>query len=139
MITYHCKILSITPYVQTEADGDELLLKLNRVKIWPLDKPFHHVSEGSIPINLDLPLSTLGHKLQLELWEYDVFFWKSQIGSFILVADEVGGPFITDLSGNKKSHAKYSLTWEVSMHRTPAEDAKRPINIPSVPKGSSIL
>ena len=110
---YECRILAINPYRQTESDGDEIYLKLNKKRIWPKDVNFIEVrGQDSIKVNYSIRMEILGNKVELELWEYDNILFSECLGKFSLLVDEIGGPYHTDLE-IWESSAKYTLIWEV--------------------------
>jgi hypothetical protein len=110
---YECRILAINPYRQTENDGDEIFLKLNKKRIWPKDVNFVEVKgQESVKVNYPIQMGKLDSKIELELWEYDNILFSECIGKFSLLVDEIGGPYHTDME-TLESKAKYTLIWEV--------------------------
>ena len=114
MVQYECKLLSISSYHQTEEDGDEIFLKINKKKIWPPKERYQELS-GSDPVKIDftIPISKLEGSIEVELWEYDNFLSSSCLGKFILSTTESGGPYNTDLKLSSGEFARYSLSWEL--------------------------
>jgi hypothetical protein len=115
MKKYECKILAIQVHHQTEADGDEIFLKLNNKKVWPANKAFELSNmTKSVEVNYFFDVDESCSAVDIELWEYDYIFIGSQcLGRFMLSITETGGPFTTDLSKADGVIAGYSLKWEV--------------------------
>jgi hypothetical protein len=114
MSKYLCRLKTLVAHVQTEADGDELFLKIDGRKIWPSDNRFIRFdNKQSVEVNHLCNLDILGGFLDIELWEYDNILFSSCIGEFVLSLDEAGGPYYSDLKPSNGSKARYSLIWEV--------------------------
>ena len=106
------KLLELICYRADEGDGDELFIKLNKVKVWPQDGKYIKVSEGSTKLKANVAIE-LGNEIVLELWDYDILSPNDKLGEFRMIADQRGAEFKTDLGANK-SGAKYTLRWELS-------------------------
>ena len=114
MSTFECRLMSISSYHQSESDGDEIFIKINKKKIWPEKEKYSNIDEA-VPtkINHAIPLTKLEGIIEVELWEYDNIISSSCLGKFPLALSETGGPYTTDLKLTSKEFAQYSLTWEV--------------------------
>lgn len=98
-------------YLQEESDGDELFIKYEGKRIWPVEKKYEKAKRGTIDVKLRIDDLDKHCNLRIELWDYDFFTPNDKLGVFKMQLNERGGPFTTDLT--TKSGAKYSLEWEV--------------------------
>ena len=110
------QLVNISCYVSDEADADEVFLKYNHKKIWPVKHHYESMNKGTLPVAVeigDLPVNSV---VEIELWDYDLLSANDHLGTFRLIADKPGGPFNTDLTPNKKKsdHARYNLQWQLS-------------------------
>jgi hypothetical protein len=104
---------SILIHKQSEKDGDELYLKHNGKKIAPLKDKFIHVTSPEIKLNTQIEVGSLGEWIEVELWEYDYLLPNKLLGTFKLLTDAKGGPFIADLQVDSNEKARYSVNWEL--------------------------
>ena len=100
--------------MQEESDGDEVFLKLNKKKVWPVESKFVKMKEGDHKVAHDIEEIDKDQTICIELWEYDFWTPNDKLGEFNMLVNERGGPFKTDLKAAKGEDAKYSLEWEVS-------------------------
>ena len=110
------QLIQLQAHFQTEQNGDEIFLKMQGKKIWPLKKSFFACLKEATQIQLNIEKQVEvkpNHKVSIELWEHDFLFFKKKLGEFSLLIDQPGGPFITDLQLKSKEFARYSLMWEV--------------------------
>lgn len=112
-IKYQLRILNLSCYRQDESDGDEVFLKINKNKVWPVDSKFVKVKEGDHKVAHNIDGINKGETVIIELWEYDFWTPNDKLGVFNMLVNERGGPFKTDLKVEKGEDAKYSLEWEV--------------------------
>ena len=101
-------------YFVEEHNYDDVYLKYNGKKIWPLDKKNEPMRiDTSQSLNIDLPDLIEGDEVVIELWDWDLLSPDDLLGSFKLIVAE-GGPFSTDMELNlkKTKKAKYTLDWE---------------------------
>jgi hypothetical protein len=110
------ELIQLDAHFQTEQDGDEIFLKLNGKKIWPINRSYFSCQKEVAHIQLNVKKDVKvkpEQKVNIELWENDFIFFKKKLGDFTLILDQRGGPFITDLQLKSKEFARYSLMWEV--------------------------
>jgi hypothetical protein len=102
-------------HVVEEQGYDDVYLKADGIKIWPVGKKQEPVHEDSIT-ELDLQIMDLkaGQQYVIELWDWDLISADDLYGTFMLPIEE-GGPFTTDLVRNlqKTRKAHYTLEWGV--------------------------
>lgn len=111
-VQVRCRLHALKCYRNSESDGDEVLLKFEGKKIWPI-RPFARIkSNEEFMINLDVISDGRG-LIRIDLWEKD-FFTDDLIGFFQFVAAGARGKYTTDLTPcNKDMPAKYTLAWEI--------------------------
>jgi len=101
--------------MKQENKEDEIFIKYDGKRIWPKDKKYTPVSEGTIELNVSVSGLTPHEAFKLEIWEYDLFSPNDKLGVFTMIIDERGGPFQTDMVPHtKKEVAKYTLEWEAA-------------------------
>lgn len=111
---YQLKLVSLSCYLTDEKDADEVFLVLHKKQVWPVGKKFLSLKNGKIPINIDVSDFDKDSSVSFELWDYDRFSNNNNIGSFMMLINEKGGPHFTDLlMTNEGTKAKYTLEWEV--------------------------
>lgn len=113
MAMLKCTLLKLHCYMSDESDSDEVFLKHNKEKIWPADSKYIEMSGAEEAVNVDMTEVDEGTALEIELWDYDTWSPNDKLGSFKMIVDGRGGPFISDLIREKGSGAKYSIEWEV--------------------------
>ena len=113
-VKYKLRILNLSCYMQEESDGDEVFLKLNKEKVWPLDVKYFKMKEGDHKVDHNIEGIDKDQTIAIELWEYDFWTPNDKLGVFNLLVNERGGPFKTDLKASKGEDVKYCLEWEVS-------------------------
>ena len=107
----HIRLIALECHITEENDGDEIFLKVNEEKIWPLADKYFPLTTGSAHIGLEIETNT-STSLEVELWEYDTFNPNDKLGYFQLLLDDKGGPYRTDLQKANSSFARYTLVWE---------------------------
>ncbi len=110
---YELRLLNLYCYRQDEADGDEVYLQYNENKIFPLDSKYIKMKEGEIKVGERINDIEKGTHINIELWDYDFLSPNDKLGEFLMLVNERGGPFKTDLKSVESEDAKYSLEWEV--------------------------
>ena len=108
---YKLKLLNLKCYLSEESDGDEVYLKSNGQKIWPVDAKYSATKEESTSINLDLNIQK-GDTMDIELWDYDLLSANDHLGSLTIHA-EAHGHYTNDFIKRGKDQSKYGLEWEV--------------------------
>lgn len=112
MADYTIKLNTIQCYLPDEST-DEVYLIFNKQKIWPKDKKYSSMKEGSSSeIKIETNVAK-GASISIELWEYDNLSPDDKLGRFILEADRIGGPYTSDMIKEDKGKSKYALNWEV--------------------------
>lgn len=112
-VTYQLRILNLYCYRQDEGDGDEVFLKHNGKKLWPSEAKYTKVKEGEYKIAQKVEEVAKGTQMTIELWDWDFLTPNDKLGEFIMLVNERGGPFRTDMKTVESQEAKYSLEWEV--------------------------
>lgn len=99
--------------MQDEGDGDEVYLKHNAKRIWPLSGKYETMKDGDEkPVNIEITDIAKDTTVEIELWDCDILTENDRLGVFKMLINE-GGTFITDLRDIHPGGAKYSLEWEV--------------------------
>ena len=105
---------SIVAYMQSEMDGDEIFVKYNGEKVAPQKSRFIRLSNSEPAVlDVEIPLTSDVHWVELELWDYDHLSPNDRLGNFRLLADEVADGFSAELAPNKDAIARYVLNWSV--------------------------
>jgi hypothetical protein len=110
----HVKLIKLTCHVPSEGDGDELYIKLNDEKIWPVDGKFHRLKGNEtapLDIRVDMP-APKNSPIQIELWDFDWVSASDLLGKFEFQAAG-DGHFSTDLTYSVNNIARYTLDWEI--------------------------
>ena len=111
--TRFLRLQSLVPYVQTEADGDEIFIRYKNKKVAPARSKFYKVSGHPVELNIEVQLQKDDQWVELELWEYDRLSPNDSLGHFRLLVDQASDNFTAELIRNKESAAKYVLNWEI--------------------------
>ncbi len=112
-IHYKLKLLKIHCYIPDESDADEVYLKMNGKKIWPVNgNKYESMKDNSFPLDLEFKVEK-GSKNLIEIWDYDVISADDLLGTVEIKADQAGGPFNADMVQKETDHAKYSLEYEI--------------------------
>jgi len=106
-------IKKLNCYIQDEGDGDEIFIKYKKERIWPLNTMYQKVNEGEYDLSVEISALDRNSHVKLELWDYDLLSPNDKLGTFNMLVNERGGPFVTDMKGSKSSGSKYSIEWEV--------------------------
>ena len=106
-----CRLLKLHCYISDEK-ADEVFLKKDKKRVWPTDKKYIEMTDSELKLGLDIPAER-DDMIELELWDYDTWSPNDKLGTFKMLVDQRGGPYTSDLLGEKGSGAKYSLEWEV--------------------------
>jgi hypothetical protein len=109
LVRLHC-------YFVEEAGYDDVFLKFQGKKIWPVDKKQQAIMmDTTTELNIELTNIERGQKVEVELWDWDFLSPNDKLGLFNMIIDGSPGPFSTDMVQNKREtqKAKYTLEWEV--------------------------
>jgi len=111
--TLKCRFLFIHCYLSDETDGDEIFLKCDGKKFWPIDKKYGSMKEGRAELDISLDVNRQ-QTLEIEVWDYDLLTPNDLLGRCKMTIDGRGGPYRTDMTPPKAGDmAKYTLEWEV--------------------------
>ena len=108
---YKLRIISLKCYLRDESDGDEVYLKTEGKKFWPVDAKYVVAKEETTPINLEFIIEK-GDIISYELWDHDKLSANDHLGSLILTA-EAHGHFQNEFSKQGNDQSKYALEWEI--------------------------
>lgn len=109
------RLLSINCFVTDETGFDDLFLVSGGNKIWPKKRKHFPVKPGRTEVDIVLKNIDVGTTIDIEFWDYDFISRNDLLGRVTILADEPGGPYITDMEQNtsETKKAKYSLEWEI--------------------------
>ncbi|MDH5399819.1 MAG: hypothetical protein OEX02_16830 [Cyclobacteriaceae bacterium] len=110
-ITYTLRLKKLHCYLSDEDDADEVFIKHAGKKIWPEGK-FIKMKSGATDLNVELKVVKEG-KVEFEIWDYDFLTPNDLLGTFMIRADSMGGPYTTDMIKKDKGTSKYALEWEL--------------------------
>lgn len=108
------KLKSITCYLPSETDKDEIFLKYRGDKIWPEKTKFLRIDTDET-LNINLTLDATSIWMEIELWEYDYLSKNDHLGDFVFKSSNYAGEYTNELkvSDEFTGKAKYSLLWEL--------------------------
>ena len=110
------KLSRLHCYFVEENEYDDVYLKYQGEKIWPLDKKQQPIKMDTTT-ELDIEITDIsGNKqVEIELWDWDFFTSDDKLGKFTLNVESESGECSTDMELNAKetSKAKYTLDWQV--------------------------
>ncbi|MGF1635550.1 MAG: hypothetical protein ACFCUU_00650 [Cyclobacteriaceae bacterium] len=112
---FNIVLLNLYCYAVEESGFDDVFLKFNKKKIWPVDKCQIPVRESTItPLDVEIVSIEPGENIEVEVWDFDYLSPNDLLGTFHIKAD-AGGPYSTDMIQNtaETTKAKYTLEWEV--------------------------
>ena len=108
---YKLRILSLKCYLPDEVDGDEVYLKSEGKKIWPISAKYEVASAETTPIGLEFIIQK-GDIIVYELWDHDKLSTNDHLGNLTITAD-AHGHYIKEFSKSGKDKSKYALEWEL--------------------------
>lgn len=108
---YKLRLISLQCYLQDEADGDEVFLKSDGKKIWPIETKYVVANEEKTPIGLEFIIQK-GDVLSYELWDYDRLSANDHLGSITISAD-AHGHYVNEFSKPGNDQSRYALEWEL--------------------------
>ena len=109
---YQLNLISLSCHVPDEADLDEVYLKFQGERVWPVDQKFVRAKVGTNQLDVHLGRFNPDASLTIELWDYDTLSLNDHLGDFIIKADKLG-TFSSELNAPGNSTVSYTLTWEV--------------------------
>lgn len=105
------KLASITCMQTDESDKDEIYLKVNGKKVWPVKEKFYPIdTDEEATIQLGFNVSKASYSI--ELWEFDFIGRNELLGAFEVDIREPGS--YSEMMSNLKGEASYVLNYEVS-------------------------
>ena len=108
------KLKSLTCFITDEDKFDDVFLKFDKKKVWPLDKKQHPVPVGNTKLNFTISNLTPNEPAVIELWDHDNFSANDLLGKFTLIPDKPGGPYTVDMvTPSTKDVAKYTMEWQI--------------------------
>ena len=109
---YQLNLISLNCHVPDEADRDEVYLKFEGRRIWPVKDKFVRAKVGANEVGVELGRRSPAEELIVELWDYDTLSLNDHLGDFAIKADRLG-TFSSELNSPKNKAVRYTLTWEV--------------------------
>lgn len=103
-------------YFVEESEYDDVFLKYNGKKIWPIDKKQQPIMmDTTTELNLEIKELSRNQEVVIELWDWDFLSPNDKLGTFTLHIEGEPGTYSTDMVRNLREtkKAKYTLDWEV--------------------------
>ena len=110
------KLLRLHCYLVEENEYDDVFLKYEDQKIWPIDKKQQPIMmDTTTELDIMIPDLSLFKQVEIELWDWDLLKPNDLLGTFSLIIEGSDGQYSTDMIQNKKktNKAKYTLDWEL--------------------------
>lgn len=108
------RLKSLMCFVNDEDKFDDIYIKYQGKKIWPVDKKHEDVSVGRVVMNVDINDVTPNEEMILEVWDYDLISRNDLLGKARMIPDQPGGPYSVDMTpASDKDVARYSIEWQV--------------------------
>lgn len=114
--SYTINLLRLYCYFVEEKNHDDVFLKYDNQKIWPLNKKQQPISmDSETELNVEIAGVSVKKEAIIELWDWDLFSANDKLGEFRMTVEGDPGPFTTDMIQNTRetTRAKYTLEWEV--------------------------
>ena len=114
--TLTLKLLNLHCYFVEERDYDDVYLKYDGARIWPMDKKHHPMSmDTTKTLDIEIPGIAEDSEIVIELWDWDLLSPDDKYGTFTLTIGRDAGILSTDMIQNTKEtkKAKYTLDWQV--------------------------
>ena len=117
MNTVNIRLLHVFCSLTDETDGDELYLKRDKKKIWPVDSKFLKIKPNQrVSLGIELTEIPQNEMTTIELWDFDYLSRNDLLGTFNIQPEDVwkGNTYQTDMrKKDLEEMANYTLTWEV--------------------------
>lgn len=100
--------------VPDEIDKDEMFLKFEGEKIWPIDSKYFKIdADDKVDVNHEMEVSA--GWIEIQLWDFDFVSKNDHLGSFKLKVDDTSGKYSASMKLNTKEtkSASYYMEWEV--------------------------
>ena len=104
-------LVSITCMNTDETDKDEIFLKVDEKKIWPLKQKFYPIDIDE-DVSIQLKLNVSVGLCNIELWEFDFIGSNELLGSFEFKTDKTGS--YSEMMSNHKGDSSYILNYEIN-------------------------
>ncbi|MCV9389319.1 hypothetical protein [Reichenbachiella ulvae] len=107
-------IKSVQCTVPDEIDKDEMFLKYDGKKIWPVGDWYFRIDTGDkVVVNIDLEVQDGWN--ELELWDFDYLTFNDHLGTFKFFVDNNKGEYSTSMElCEEGSTASYIMQWELT-------------------------
>ncbi|MGL1887248.1 MAG: hypothetical protein OCD76_12110 [Reichenbachiella sp.] len=107
------KITTVQCTVPDEIDKDEMYLKYQGKKIWPVGDLYFRMDTGD-KVSVEMELDVNAGWNELELWDFDYMSLNDHLGTFRFNVDADKGEYTTSMDLLEKgSTASYFMFWEV--------------------------
>lgn len=107
------RIKSVECSVPDEIDKDEMYLKYNGKKVWPIGDLYFRMDTDD-KVNVDLDLEVDNGWNEIELWDFDFVTFNDHLGNFKFFVDQSKGEFSTSMElFEEGSSASYIMRWEL--------------------------
>lgn len=105
------KIKALQCILNDEVDKDEVYLKYNGKKIWPLGM-YKQINSGE-KLKVDKSFDHSEGTIEIELWDFDYLSKNDHLGTFKMKPDGDRGTFTASMQLHRAdSTASYILEWE---------------------------
>lgn len=108
------RLKSLTCFQNDEEKFDDVFIKYDGDKIWPVDKKHEDVVVGNHKLGIDIPNVKANKEMILEIWDHDNFSLNDLLGTMHMIPDQPGGPYTVDMKPTKDSDtARYLIEWQI--------------------------
>lgn len=108
------RLKTLLCYQNDEEKFDDIFIKYQGRRIWPVGKKHEDVAVGSVSLMVDIPNVVPNEELLLEIWDYDLWSANDLLGTARMIPDKPGGPYTVDMKPiHEKEVARYSLEWQI--------------------------
>jgi hypothetical protein len=107
------RLKSLQSFSQLEADGDEVFITIDNVRVFPLTSKFIFL-KGKSYCDIDYFISLDDNsQITINLWEYNFLLPNKRLGQFTIKPTDPGGPYTAELIRHSAEFVRYQLVWEV--------------------------